>query len=216
MESKIILLHGDILIKIKSQPSNDTNDTKTIFEEIENTNILNDDEKNKYLEFLNNNINHLTFLIMHNNRNLEIFINPIHPRKKIHWCNNFYFCKIFNHDENAIIKFANCTLYYDRVLINQSIRQRQRQQQQQHEEQQQEEESESEDEEPDEENDEEEQNDNEYRIGRNVCYKSKVQSECPICYDNTSCYRFYSCNHVQCFDCYLQMGKNVCVYRCNI
>ena len=34
-----------------------------------------------------------------------------------------------------------------------------------------------------------------------------LQSECPICYDNTSCYKFFKYDHVQYFDCYLQLEK---------
>jgi hypothetical protein len=182
MESKIILLHGDKLIKIKSQPSNDL----TIFEEIEHTNLINDDEKNKYLEFLNNQINKLTSVLMNiNNEKIEIFINPIHPRMKIYYCDCFDYCKIFNYDEDAIIKFTNCTLYHGR--IHQML--------QQHE-----------SDEDDDESDEEE----EHIFIRKECFESKVQSECPICYDNTSCYEFFKCDHFQCFDCYLQMKKFKC------
>ena len=166
MESKIILLHGDKLIKIKSQPFNDI----SIFEEIEHTNILNDDEKNKYLEFLNNHTNQLISILMNlKNEKIELFINPIHPRMKIYYCNYFNYCKIFNYDEDAILKFANNRLYFDHGKLLKFL-----------------------------------------PIINTEYYKSKVRTECPICYNKTLCFKFFKCNHVICSDCYFQLDKVNC------
>jgi hypothetical protein len=52
-------------------------------------------------------------------------------------------------------------------------------------------------------------------IYRKNIHETKTKTECPICFDDTLCYKFFKCNHVQCFDCYLQMNKLQCIYKCH-
>jgi hypothetical protein len=139
-------------------------------EYIEESNILNDIEKEQYLIYIKNAD---VFQYIDIDKEItEIFINPVNPDMKTLYCIDYNYCKKFSYNEDAIINFFNCFCNRKRMSkIHEFIK-------------------------------------NEY-------YKSKVKSECPICYDNTSCYRFFQCNHVQCYDCFLKMDKLKCVYRCN-
>jgi hypothetical protein len=168
MDIKIILLYKDRFVKIISQGQSYCLGLKSnIFDEVIKSNLLNDIEKFDYLQFVHS--NKIMGNINNGDETIEIFINPTHPNRKAFHTANYNYCKIFNYDEDVIVRFANNLLYLDhgKLLYNLCIL------------------------------------NTEY-------YKSKVRTECPICYDNTSCYEFFKCDHVQCFDCYLQMKKFKC------
>jgi hypothetical protein len=228
MEIKIILLYGDRFIKIISQQITRENFiTIKLTDEIKNSDLLNDVEKDEYLIFMqsyalqrinNNGFNPLIKVT-------EFFLNPYNNRCIVHYEN---FCSKVNNNEDIIINFVNYNnQHWKRVssieyhFIEQEHRLQELEEERQYEERQRQQNIIEElllilpEQENEVDSESEECEEDEHIFIRKVCYQSKVQSECPICYDNTSCYRFYSCNHVQCFDCYLQMAKNICVYRCN-
>jgi hypothetical protein len=164
MEIKIILLYGDRLVKITSLSSDEK---KTLKDYIDESIVLNNIEKEKYFLYLNS-VDVLKYVNI-DDETTEIFINPTHPNLKTLHTTNYNYCKIFNDDEDVIVRFANNLLYLDhgKLLYNLCILH------------------------------------TEY-------YKSKVRTECPICYNKTLCFKFFKCNHVICNDCYLQMKKIKC------
>jgi hypothetical protein len=169
MEIKIILLFGDRLVKIISQQS--TGPT-AINKYIDESNILNDNEKEQYFYFLN--LFNIFKYVHIDDEITEIFVNPVHSNMKVLNTANYNYCKIFNYDEDAILKFTNNLLYFDHGNLFLF-----------------------------------------FSIIHTEYYKSKVRTECPICYNKTLCFKFFKCNHVICSNCYLQLDKVNCIYRCN-
>jgi hypothetical protein len=119
IENKVILLYGDRLIKIISQQITQqitqyNLNIINIIDEIKNSNLLTDVEKEQYLTYLDEK-NYNIFDFDFNDTEIflcETIINPIHPNWKIHNRTNHEFCKIFNNDEEVIKQFANHVLYY--------------------------------------------------------------------------------------------------------
>jgi hypothetical protein len=230
MEIKFVLVYGDKFIKIISQQimidsqfyiiqDNLIEIRFRIMNNIYHSNLSNF-EKEQYLIFtLDELLPQLKSSRFSPELNgMEYILNP--PKHTFTTYTDRNIINIFNNNEDIIKHFVNnlsingltrYSIVLHRLVLHDLIDEESDEESDDYEPS----EEPDEDDEDDDDDDESEQNDDGYTLGRKACYKSKVQSECPICYDNTSCYKFFYCNHIQCFDCYLQMKKNICVYRCN-
>jgi hypothetical protein len=128
MEIKIIFLFEDRLIKIVSHQIKIVSlqikpESINISDEIKNSDLLNNVEKEQYLKCLkayiindiNKYVNEINNYIEY--EILEIFINPIHSNKKykIVTAVDHHFCKRLKNDEDSIVKVSNSMFYIRNV-----------------------------------------------------------------------------------------------------